>query len=77
MSNCSTCPSKGKCGKNEDSCGIKNNPKNKIKHVVGVMSGKGGVGKSSMSVLLAKELLARDLKLESWMRILLDLVFLV
>lgn len=56
MSNCSTCPSKGKCGKNEDSCGIKNNPKNKIKHVVGVMSGKGGVGKSSMSVLLAKEL---------------------
>ena len=51
MSNCSTCPSKGKCGKNEDSCGIKNNPKNKIKHVVGVMSGKGGVGKSSMSAV--------------------------
>lgn len=62
MSNCSTCPSKGKCGKNEDSCGIKNNPKNKIKHVVGVMSGKGGVGKSSMSVLLAKELARQGFK---------------
>ena len=62
MSNCSTCPSKGKCGKNEDSCGLKNNPKNKIKHVVGVMSGKGGVGKSSMSVLLAKELARQGFK---------------
>lgn len=62
MSNCSTCPSKGKCGKNEDSCGIKNNPKNKIQHVVGVMSGKGGVGKSSMSVLLAKELARQGFK---------------
>ena len=62
MSNCSACPSKGKCGKNEDSCGIKNNPKNKIKHVVGVMSGKGGVGKSSMSVLLAKELARQGFK---------------
>lgn len=62
MSNCSTCPSKGKCGKNEDSCGIKNNPKNKIKHVVGVMSGKGGVGKSSVSVLLAKELARQGFK---------------
>ena len=59
MSNCSNCPSKGKCGKNESSCGIQNNEKNKIKHVIGVMSGKGGVGKSSMSVLLAKELRSR------------------
>ena len=56
MSNCNSCPSKGKCGKSEDSCGIKNNEQNKIKHVIGVMSGKGGVGKSSMSVLLAKGL---------------------
>ena len=55
MSNCSSCPSKGTCGKSEDTCGIQNNARNKIKHVIGVMSGKGGVGKSSMSVLLAKE----------------------
>lgn len=59
MSNCSNCPSKGKCSKNESTCGIQNNEKNHIKHVIGVMSGKGGVGKSSMSVLLAKELRQR------------------
>ena len=59
MSNCSSCPSKGTCGKSEDTCGIQNNARNKIKHVIGVMSGKGGVGKSSMSVLLAKELRQR------------------
>ncbi len=59
MSNCSSCPSHGTCGKSESTCGIKNNEKNKIKHVIGVMSGKGGVGKSSMSVLLAKELRRR------------------
>ena len=56
MSNCNTCPSKGNCQKSEDACGITNNPKNKIQHVLGVMSGKGGVGKSSMTTLLAKEL---------------------
>ena len=59
MSNCSSCPSKGTCGKSEDTCGIQNNARNKIKPVIGVMSGKGGVGKSSMSVLLAKELRQR------------------
>lgn len=56
MSNCDSCPSKGNCGKDQTTCGIVNNPHNKIKHVIGVMSGKGGVGKSSMSVLLAKQL---------------------
>ena len=54
MSNCNTCPSNGKCGKNENACGIVNNPKNHIKHVIAVMSGKGGVGKSSCTVLAAK-----------------------
>ncbi|MGL5676607.1 MAG: Mrp/NBP35 family ATP-binding protein [Cellulosilyticaceae bacterium] len=56
MSNCNTCPSHGSCSKDQAQCGIENNPHNNIKHVIGVMSGKGGVGKSSMSVMIAKEL---------------------
>lgn len=56
MSNCSTCPSKGSCSKPQDQCGIENNPMNHIQKVIGVMSGKGGVGKSSLSVLIAKQL---------------------
>lgn len=59
MSNCNTCPSKGNCGKEQSTCGIVNNPANHIKHVIAVMSGKGGVGKSSSTVLLAKELRSR------------------
>ncbi|MFR3895264.1 MAG: sodium:proton antiporter, partial [Merdibacter sp.] len=43
---CEGCPSKGNCSKSEGSCGIVNNPNNHIRHIVGVMSGKGGVGKS-------------------------------
>ena len=50
MGSCNSCPSKGTCGKDEQSCGIVNNPQNKIKNIIGVMSGKGGVGKSTMSV---------------------------
>lgn len=59
MADCSSCPSKGKCGSNSESCGIQNNPKNKIKKVIGVMSGKGGVGKSTISAVLAKSLKAK------------------
>lgn len=58
MSGCSSCPSKGGCNKDESTCGILNNPNNNIKHVIGVMSGKGGVGKSSMATLIAKQLKA-------------------
>ncbi|MGL4345716.1 MAG: Mrp/NBP35 family ATP-binding protein [Cellulosilyticaceae bacterium] len=56
MGNCNTCPSKEGCSKPQDQCGIVMNPNNQIKHVIGVMSGKGGVGKSSVSVMLAQQL---------------------
>ena len=56
MAGCSTCPSNGSCSKDKESCEIQNNPLNKIKKIIGVMSGKGGVGKSSVSVLIARKL---------------------
>ena len=62
MSSCNTCPSSGTCDQTETTCGIKNNPMNKINKVIGVMSGKGGVGKSTVSVLIAKQLRAQGYK---------------
>ncbi|MDD3225825.1 MAG: Mrp/NBP35 family ATP-binding protein [Clostridium sp.] len=56
MSECNSCPSNEKCSKDKQSCMIENNPKNNVGKIIGVMSGKGGVGKSSISVLIAKHL---------------------
>lgn len=61
MADCGNCPSKDGCN-SQDSCGIKNNPYSDVKRVIGVMSGKGGVGKSTISVLIAKELKKRGFK---------------
>ena len=55
MADCDNCPSKGQCN-SQDSCTIKNNPFNNVKKVIGVMSGKGGVGKSTVSAMLARQL---------------------
>lgn len=62
MSNCEGCPSASSCGKNKEECGIKINPNNHIKQVIAVMSGKGGVGKSSITTLLAKAAQSKGLK---------------
>ena len=56
MSTCKTCPSNNRCTKDKNNCSIKNNPLNNVKRVIGVMSGKGGVGKSSISAIIAKQL---------------------
>lgn len=55
MADCESCPSHGECD-NKDTCNIENNPLNKVKNIIGVMSGKGGVGKSTISALIAHEL---------------------
>ena len=61
MADCTNCPSQGECT-SQDTCMIKNNPYNSIKKVIGVMSGKGGVGKSTVSALIAKELKEKGYK---------------
>jgi Mrp family chromosome partitioning ATPase len=55
MGNCNSCPSKNNCNK-QNVCTIENNPNNKIKNIIGIMSGKGGVGKSTVTALIAKKL---------------------
>ena len=55
MADCNNCPSRNNCS-SQNTCTIKNNPYNNVKNIIGVMSGKGGVGKSTVSSLIAKEL---------------------
>ncbi len=55
MVKCATCAIKGKCLKDQ-SCELIKPKYGKIKHVVGVISGKGGVGKSTVTGILAVQL---------------------
>ncbi len=57
MSNCGGCPNAGKCSPDAQAgCGVENNEYNQIGKVFAVMSGKGGVGKSTTTALLARAL---------------------
>ena len=54
MGNCSSCASKGNC--DSSGCGKLIPKYGRIKNVIGIMSGKGGVGKSTVTGILAIEL---------------------
>lgn len=56
MSKCDSCASKGKCGTKESSCSVLLTKHGYIKNIIGVMSGKGGVGKSTVTGILATKL---------------------
>lgn len=60
MANCDNCPSKSSC--NKENCMVENNPLNQVKNIIAVMSGKGGVGKSTIASLIACELKDRGFR---------------
>ena len=59
---CSSCAHAGSCKSKKEDMKAPANPYSQVKKVIGVVSGKGGVGKSTVSVLLAKELNKRGFK---------------
>ncbi|MGL5151950.1 MAG: Mrp/NBP35 family ATP-binding protein [Clostridium sp.] len=64
MSNCSSCASRDTCpSKGATKCTIKKTPKyGNAKNVIGIISGKGGVGKSTVTGMLATMLCKKGYK---------------
>lgn len=61
-SNCSSCPSAGNCSSQPQSLLEETNSFNDIKKVIAIVSGKGGVGKSMVTSLLAVAMNRRGYK---------------
>lgn len=61
---CSSCSSASSCSSKPESASlyVPESPFNHVKHVIAVMSGKGGVGKSTVAALLASNLAKADYK---------------
>ena len=71
--NCSTCGSSDCGDRKKESLLAQPNPKSNVKKVIAVVSGKGGVGKSTVTAMLAAAMSKRDIDLPYWMRISPDL----
>lgn len=56
MSECTNCSTSDTCTRDKEKCQVENNPFSNIKKIIGIMSGKGGVGKSTVAVSIAKQL---------------------
>ena len=57
--NCSSCASAGGCSSKKEDLRIPSGPFSNVKKVIGVVSGKGGVGKSLVTSMLASAMQAR------------------
>lgn len=60
--NCSTCSKAGQCSSKPESLLAPLNPKSSVKKVIGVVSGKGGVGKSLVTGLLSSLMNSKGFK---------------
>lgn len=58
-SSCEGCPSKSGAGSKANPFEIETNPNSRVKHVIGIVSGKGGVGKSFVTGTLAGQLVRK------------------
>lgn len=59
---CGNCAQRGACDSTPEACGVSKDPKGSIGRIVAIGSGKGGVGKSSVSALMAVALARKGLK---------------
>ena len=66
---CSSCAHAGSCSSAKKDLKAPANPYSQVKKVIGVVSGKGGVGKSMVTASLARMMVQQGFQLVFWMRI--------